>query len=371
VPFLIERKFIVSKNWLLGLTFGGYATLSFALYFIGGALLSASRFPAGDAHALLFLVPGLFVSSLDFIQIRAEEYFKYKPREWITCVALSLNAIAAVGLCALLALTGVLREGFGLLLLLVTAASFILGISISLFNVFWVLISAKARSALVITVLVCFLLLVWPLYRTGLFTENAGRYATHEGRTIYLHPSGVNFQIPEDWQSWNAEFHNNLHLTHRELTSVRFGAGEWDYEYAEIVNSALPFRYCAAHIGGEGWGREAVSFRDLQMRVYITDSSSQEIFQGIGDRALATAKRMASNFGAPQVQFRTDQRGPWRRAVVQYSLWCGDYGGTANVEFYVRPVSKWQLVMVFMGSNENEKDAILNSVTIPISSERP
>jgi len=34
------------------------------------------------------------------------------------------------------------------------------------------------------------------------------------------------------------------------------------------------------------------------------------------------------------------------------------------VEFYLRPVSKYQLVMVFMGNVEKEKRQVLDSVTI-------
>lgn len=361
----------MSKTWLLGLTVGGYATVSVALYCFGGALVSSSRVPAGNPQTLLFTIPGLFVGLLDFVQIRAEDYFKYKPRERITWFALWLNAIAIIGFCALLTLKGVF-DGEGLYPFLwlvlgsVTAASFLVGIVVSILNVLWILIAAKARIALVVTVVLCLLPTLWPAYRAGLFTRDTGRYATRQDRTIYLHPSDVSFQIPQDWLYWNTEFHNNLHLTHRELRKVRFGAGEWDSEYDDVVNSALPFEDCAAHVGGEGWGREGVSFADLQLRAYVTDLSSEEILRRISGPAFAVAKKLSTGifYGPGQVQTDVREEGPWRRAVIRYSLFYGDYGGTANVEFYLRPVSKYQLVMVFMGNVEKEKREVLDSVNI-------
>jgi hypothetical protein len=370
VSFLIENKRSISQNWLLGLTVGGYGAISLTLYWFGGALVSSSQVPAGNAQTLVFLIPGFFVGLLDFAQIHAEDYFKYKPRERITWVALWLNATAIIALCSLLTLKGVLDGGgfysfVRLVLGIVTAASFLLGIVISVSNVLWILIAAKARIALVVTVVVCVLPPLWPAYRAGLFTRDAGRYATRQERIIYLHPSDTIFQIPQDWLYWDTEFHNNIHLTHRELTKVRFGAGEWDTEYGDVVNSALPFEYCAVHVGGEGWGREGVSFGDLQLRAYVTNLSSAEILRRISGPAFATAKRVSSQmFHAPVVQIDSGQEGEWQRAVIQYDLFYGDYGGRANIEFYIKQVSQYELVMVFMGNVEKEKRQILDSVTI-------
>jgi hypothetical protein len=226
--------------------------------------------------------------------------------------------------------------------------------------------ASKARIAFLIAVVLCLLLTLWPAYRAGLFTPDAGRYSTRDGRTIHLHPSDVSFQVPQEWLNWNIEFHNNFHLSHRELASVHVGGGEWDSEYGDVVNSALPFEYCAAHVGGEGWGRDGVSFGDLQLRAYVTDLSPDEILRRISGQAFATAAKLSSGFFGGRKQLRTDigEEGPWRRAVIQYSLDYGDYGGFASVEFYLRPAAKYQLVMVFMGNVESEKRQILDSVNI-------
>ena len=83
---------------------------------------------------------------------------------------------------------------------------------------------------------------------------------------IRLNPSGATFKIPESWLKWHAGFKNNLHLTRAELDKVKTAEGNWDKEYAHIANELLPFSQCVAHVGGEGWGRDAVSYADLQLR---------------------------------------------------------------------------------------------------------
>src|SRR3972149_6742452 len=137
--------------------------------------------------------------------------------------------------------------------------------------------SAVRKARITVIAIFCLGAGLWGAYEIDLRIGVAGRHATREGRTIRLHPSGITLQIPQDWLEWNAEVHNNLHLTHRELRKVRRGHGEWDYEYARVVNAVLPFEHCAAHVGGEGWGWDAVSFGDVQLRAYVTSLTAQEI----------------------------------------------------------------------------------------------
>ena len=83
--------------------------------------------------------------------------------------------------------------------------------------------------------------------------------ATIQNRTIQLKPSGAEFEIPEAWLAWHAQFKNNLHLTRAELEKVKNAEGDWDKEYAEVLNAVIPFARCAVHVGGEGWGGHRVS----------------------------------------------------------------------------------------------------------------
>lgn len=108
-----------------------------------------------------------------------------------------------------------------------------------------------------------------------------------------------------------------------------------------------------------------MSFGDLQLRAYVTDLSSAEILKRISGPAFATAKKVSSRmFHEPAVQIMSGQEGQWQRAVIQYDLFYGDYGGRANIEFYIRSVGQYELVLVFMGSVEKEKREVLDSVTI-------
>ena len=196
---------------------------------------------------------------------------------------------------------------------------------------------------------------------------NAGRYATRTDRTIQLHPSEITFEVPQDWIDWDRQFHNNFHLSHRELRHVRTASGEWDTEYARVVNAGLPFEHCAAHVGGEGWGSEGASFGDLQVRAYVTDLSVRAVLKRIHGPAFEEAKKIAGGEGGlagAYISMTTEAE--WQHAFISYPLWYGDYGGNAVIDFYARDVGPYRLVLVFMGwGPEGEKSSILHSVFIP------
>ena len=201
-------------------------------------------------------------------------------------------------------------------------------------------------------------------------TKDALRFSFRQQRTIHLLPSGIEFQIPQDWVTWDSQFHNNLHLTSKELMKVQTGKGEWDSEYSVVVNAALPFEDCAAHVGGEGWGVEGSSFVDLQVRAYVTDLPMREILERVQKSAFAEAQRIANAEGGSagnEAHVSISSDGNWRRAAIDYPLWYHDYGGTAKIDFYLRDESKYRLVLVFMGGQGNpaEEPAILESVVLP------
>jgi len=199
---------------------------------------------------------------------------------------------------------------------------------------------------------------------------DAGRFATRSARTIQLHPSDFTFQVPRDWLEWDAQFHNNFHLDHRELRSIRIGHGEWDSEYGSVVNASLSFDDCAAHVGGGGWGWQSVSFGDLQVRAYVTSLSAENVLLRVKTQGFSVAQSIAERqdgFAAGgKADFSTSTEQGWQQATITYPLWYGDYGGTAPIDFYVRDAGRYRLVLVFMGwGRENEKASILGSVKIP------
>jgi|GEM_PF-2839244 len=174
-------------------------------------------------------------------------------------------------------------------------------------------------------------------------------HATRSGQTIILNASGASFDVPTDWVDWYQRFHNNFHLSAGELAQVKDGYGEWDTEYAEVVNSVLSFDDCSAHVGGEGWGKEGVSFADVQLRVYETSLSEDEVHQAASAKGLFTAQKV----GKEASSSTTFADGPWHRTTITYSLFYGDYGGTARIDFYTRTIQGRSLVLVFMYCDTN------------------
>lgn len=151
---------------------------------------------------------------------------------------------------------------------------------------------------------------------------------------------------------------------------VRVGHGEWDSEYASVVNASLPFEDCAAHVGGEGWGSQGVSFGDLQVRAYVTSLSEDEVLSRIKAKGFKVAQTIAerqTGFAAGEkASFSASTEQPWQHDKITYPLWYGDYGGTAPIDFYVRDTGHIRLVIVLMGwGTEGEAASILNSVAIP------
>jgi hypothetical protein len=147
VPLRIENKRSVSKDWLLGLTVGGYTTLSIALYFFGGGSWIFSYFEASYYEATDFSAPGhlqvfelailgLFIGLLDFAQIHSEVFFNRKAIERITAVSVWLNALAIVSFFALIPLNELPWEP---VIFLRTVTLFVLAISFSLCNLIGVL----------------------------------------------------------------------------------------------------------------------------------------------------------------------------------------------------------------------------------------
>lgn len=171
--------------------------------------------------------------------------------------------------------------------------------------------------------------------------------AVRDGTTITLRPGGATFKVPQDWLKWHRQFGNNLHLTHKQLDAVARGGGEWDTEYASVCNAALPFDRCAAHVGEEGWGKEGVSYADLQVRVYELAEAPEVVERRIREQGAADVKR----FSGHRPEVKSDKDSVWRRTVLAFRLWYGDYGGTAHVDFRVRRCGGRTIVFVFMYSN--------------------
>jgi hypothetical protein len=165
-------------------------------------------------------------------------------------------------------------------------------------------------------------------------------------------------QLPADWLDWYDTSGNNLHLTRPELEAVRHGSGDWDTEYAYVLESLLPFDRCAMHVGAEGWAGDAVSYADLQLRAYVVDESPAQLL----DRANVTTWDDL----APELT--TAQRGAWAQLLVSYDRWYGDYGDRANVDLRLQRFEDSTVVMAGMytegRSALDEFESILGTVCV-------
>jgi hypothetical protein len=169
-------------------------------------------------------------------------------------------------------------------------------------------------------------------------------WAIRDGTTITLRPSGATFKVPKDWLEWHDKFGNNFHLTHQQLDAVARGDGDWDTEYASVCNAVLPFDRCAAHVGGEGWGKQGVAWSDLQVRVYDLDEAIEDVERDMEKKGVADVER----FSGKVPKMERDAKGDWRRTMLSFDRWYGDYGGTAHVDFRVRRCGDHSFVFVFM-----------------------
>jgi hypothetical protein len=179
-------------------------------------------------------------------------------------------------------------------------------------------------------------------------------FSTLQGTTVRMQPFGYSFQIPYDWTLK----YGGVVLTRPELEKAKKGKEEWYKEYATIVNAALPFGECSVQAGNQRWDSGAES---LQMRGYVIESSAEEVEKGISTQGFAAAKSLPSKV-AKDGAIRRDNVGQWRRILITSDLWYGDYGGKANVDFYVNTHDGETVVLVFMYAIEGRYTSTVQQI---------
>ena len=184
------------------------------------------------------------------------------------------------------------------------------------------------------------------------------------GNTINAVVYALSFEIPEAWVRWyeENEAHPNLHLTPAELDAVKETEGDWDREFALVVNAILPFDQCIAQVGNDGWGLHGISYVDLHVRPYVLKDTTEEI----EERARSRGSEVVASFAATPSEPQQEQVGAWRRTLIKYSQVHTDYGATAIVDLRIRTFGNRTIVFAFMYTDhkkhDTEIDKILNSV---------
>jgi hypothetical protein len=175
------------------------------------------------------------------------------------------------------------------------------------------------------------------------------------GGTVHLHPSGAIITIPDAWLRRDSQFHDTLHVSRAELQEVeKTGTGAWGAEYAQVVNSALPFQMCVLHAGN--------MYSDLHMRTYLGRWSFDQLQQLTRDKGLAAAKKISKEPEIKNAEIKEDTVGEWRRSTISFPVWHYDYGGTANVAFYSRRLEGETVVLVFMYSTGSPVEGMIQGI---------
>jgi hypothetical protein len=182
----------------------------------------------------------------------------------------------------------------------------------------------------------------------GIESLTPAPHAELSGNILTIHPTGMKMTIPQDWLEWNQKYSRNIHIKPNELRKVMIGSGEWDTEYANVVNAILPFESCAAHLGGEGWGRDGVSFGDLQMRLYVLRSDVGIVENAIRNAGLDMARTIDPKGAVIYQSGVVSPSKQWRKITLAYNLFYGDYGGTAQVDFLIQRRGTTTTVIVLM-----------------------
>lgn len=178
--------------------------------------------------------------------------------------------------------------------------------------------------------------------------ENNSPYSVLEGTTVKIKPYDATFEIPESWityKPYSSEPKKNLYLSWQDLNELeRFDFNHllgFDKEDAQVMRSALPFENCAAHIGSKSWGNGNTN--DLQARVFVVDSNSQEITEKIKNQGLDKAQSVFD-----RAELASENYGTWEKQKMSVFEAEGHTLLYKDISFYYRSFGSKTVVFVFV-----------------------
>lgn len=183
---------------------------------------------------------------------------------------------------------------------------------------------------------------------------NNSPYSILEGTTVRIKPYDATFEIPESWityKPYSGEPNKNLYLSWQDLNELeRFDFNHplgFDKEDAQIMRSALPFENCAAHLGSKSWGNGNTN--DLQVRVFVVDSSSQEIAEKIRNQGLSKAQSVYDEANLISENYKT-----WEKHKMGVFEAEGHTLLFKDITFYHRSLGNKTVVFVFVHQGLDE-----------------
>jgi len=159
----------------------------------------------------------------------------------------------------------------------------------------------------------------------------------------------VRLAVPEEWLTRElAGCPAAIYTLPNQLDSIRAlpVEGEWNPQYAAVIQAVFPDDSIAAHLGSEEWpgGRK---FSDLQIRVYESAQSATALLETVRSSGLAAAQSIGSMLDG-EVRFETSTIGSWSGVSLYMPVHFYDYGGTATVRVFVAECATRTATIVFM-----------------------
>jgi len=159
----------------------------------------------------------------------------------------------------------------------------------------------------------------------------------------------------------------NLYLSQHDLNELYWNNGS-DAEDAQVINSVLSFKDCAAHVGDKGWGNYL--WNDLQARVYVVDFTPEELAARVEKRGLNEALSVFED-----ASFTSGKHGAWQKLELRLTdaPARSDFILLKDLDFYCRSFDRKTVVFVFLhaGGFDETIDGILDSLKWPNGTSEP
>ncbi len=178
------------------------------------------------------------------------------------------------------------------------------------------------------------------------------------GSTIVLSPSSTMIDLPTAWIEWYNKYKNTLHLSPTSIADVIQGSGEWDSRYSSVCNALLPANRCAAHIGGDGWGKDGVGTGDLQVRIYDLQQSVPFVKRDLRSRAVRELERLATQ----QNDLTFENTGRWSWCSIRYGVRDHDTIGVCRVDLWLTEINTGTIVFVFMCTENSRERSQIHAI---------
>jgi hypothetical protein len=177
--------------------------------------------------------------------------------------------------------------------------------------------------------------------------ENNSPYSVLEGTAVRIKPYNAAFEIPESWITYkpiSIEPPKNLYLSWQdlnELNQLDFNNGFSDEDDAQVMRFVLPFENCAAHVGSMSWGNGNTN--DLQARIFVVDSNSQEITEKIKNQGLSKAQNVFKS-----AELASENYGTWEKQKLSVLKTGSHTLLFKDIDFYYRSFGSKTVVFVFV-----------------------